>query len=57
MLTEKAARTDATGSVEEIAVNPWEINSRSVPGSPGEELCHSLPDGKTRYMKNWHDSV
>lgn len=57
MLTEKAARPDATGSVEEITANPYEINSRSVPGSPGEEPCRNLPVGKTHCMKNGHDSV
>lgn len=41
MLTKKAARPDAMGSVEEIAENPCEINSHSVPRSAGEELCHS----------------
>ncbi len=57
MLTEKAARPDATGSVAEITANPYEINSCSVTGSPGKEPCHNLPVGKTRCMKNGYDSV
>lgn len=32
MLTETTAKPDATGSVEEIAMNPWEINSYLAPG-------------------------
>lgn len=32
MLTETTAEPDATGSVEEIAMNPWEINSYLAPG-------------------------